>query len=55
MHSIHRELWGPGVTSARDAALYVDRLIAEEIDARTSKPKRTVVDFGCVGQRALEP
>ena len=46
-HSIHRELWGPGVGSAREAARYVDRLIADEIDAAADGPVRTIIDFGC--------
>lgn len=46
-HSIHRELWGPGVASAREAARYVDRLIADEIGATAAGPVRTIIDFGC--------
>ena len=46
-HSIHRELWGPGVRSARDAVRFVDRLIADEIDALAPRPVRTIADFGC--------
>ncbi|MEM7416518.1 MAG: methyltransferase [Gemmatimonadota bacterium] len=46
-HSIHRELWPPGVASAREAARYVDRLIADEIEATADGPVRTIFDFGC--------
>lgn len=46
-HSMHRELWGPGVRSARDAAAHVDDLVADEIGDRVSRPDPVVVDFGC--------
>ncbi|MEX2047662.1 MAG: class I SAM-dependent methyltransferase [Chloroflexota bacterium] len=54
VYAMHRELWGPGVTTARDASDYVHRLLADEIadrlamrtgaDAETAP---TVLDFGC--------
>jgi len=49
VHSMHRELWGPGVTSAREASDYVHRLLADEIarrmDGDAAAP--TIFDFGC--------
>lgn len=51
VHSMHRELWGPGVGSAREAADYIHHLIADEIAERVT-PTATdagpvVLDFGC--------
>ena len=46
-HTIHRELWGPGVSSAREAVGYVDRLIGDEITALAAQPPSCLVDFGC--------
>ena len=46
-YTIHRELWGPGVTSARDAARYIDRVIADEVGDLASQFSGTLVDFGC--------
>lgn len=45
--SIHRELWGPGVESAHEAAGYIDRVIADEIESRVSGERPVVLDFGC--------
>ncbi|MDA0328832.1 MAG: methyltransferase domain-containing protein [Gemmatimonadetes bacterium] len=54
-HSIHRELWGPGVSSARDAVRHIDRLIADEIGALAAQPPPALVDFGCgVGGTLLQ-
>lgn len=49
VHSIHRELWGPGVTSAREASDYVHRLLADEIARRMEGDDgaRVIFDFGC--------
>jgi SAM-dependent methyltransferase len=60
-HALHRELWGPGVTSAREALEHVDRLVVEELaamagsdvtgatteTASTTAQERIIVDFGC--------
>lgn len=46
-HAIHRELWGPGVTSASEAAGYIDRLIGDEIAALGPDGPSHVVDLGC--------
>lgn len=46
-HSIHRELWGAGVRSAREAADHVNRLVADEIAGLELGPKPSIVDFGC--------
>lgn len=43
VHSMHRELWAPGVASARDAADHINRVIADEI----ADPSPVIVDFGC--------
>jgi membrane glycosyltransferase len=46
-HAIHRELWGPGVTTAEDASRHVNVLIEREIrDAGLTEPL-TVLDMGC--------
>jgi len=50
VHSIHRELWGPGVTTAAESVDYVNGLLAEEI--RTGRPDRgrddlSILDLGC--------
>lgn len=49
VHSMHRELWGPGVTSAREASDYVHRLLADEIARRMEGDDgaRVIFDFGC--------
>ena len=49
-HSIHRELWGPGVTSPAESVDYVNRLLAEEI--RVGRPEvdrdeLSILDLGC--------
>ncbi|HSH76697.1 MAG TPA: methyltransferase [Longimicrobiales bacterium] len=46
-YSIHRELWGPGVTSAREATEYVNRLVADEVGGLALGRPPTVLDFGC--------
>lgn len=45
--SIHRALWGPGVTSHAAAADYVNRLIGDAIEALVLEDNATVLDFGC--------
>jgi SAM-dependent methyltransferase len=52
VHAMHRELWGPGVTSSREAADYVNRLLADQIhdlfSAQTGPPgSPAILDFGC--------
>jgi SAM-dependent methyltransferase len=46
-HAIHRELWAPGVTSAREAVDWVNRLVADEVEAVGPGFGPVVVDFGC--------
>ncbi len=46
-HSIHRQLWGPGVGTTGDAADYINRLIAERIRGIGSGPEVTILDMGC--------
>jgi tocopherol O-methyltransferase len=46
-HSIHRELWAPGVESAREAADHIDRMVADEIARLVPAPGPLVLDFGC--------
>jgi SAM-dependent methyltransferase len=50
-HAMHRELWGAGVSSAREAVDHINRLVAEEIAdlAAPAGPQseRIIVDFGC--------
>jgi tocopherol O-methyltransferase len=45
--SIHRELWGPGVGSAREAAGHIDRLIADELVRLVPNERPIIIDFGC--------
>lgn len=47
VHSIHRELWGPGVGSARAAADYINRIVADEIAGQELRPNPVILDFGC--------
>src|SRR5215207_9152861 len=50
--TIHRRVWGPGVTSARAAAEYVHGMIAEAIGGAA----RDVLDLGCgVGATSFWP
>jgi SAM-dependent methyltransferase len=44
--AIHRELWGPGVTSVTDAKRYVNRLLGDEIGS-SEVDTPTVLDLGC--------
>lgn len=46
-HSIHRQLWGPGVATAEDAADYINRLIKDRIREIGAKPGLTILDMGC--------
>lgn len=46
-YSIHRELWGPGVTSASEAAAYIDGLMGDKIAKSNPDGPTAVVDFGC--------
>jgi len=51
LHSLHRELWGPGVGSAREAAQWIDRALADEIASfvptGASDGGPVILDFGC--------
>jgi cyclopropane fatty-acyl-phospholipid synthase-like methyltransferase len=44
--AIHRQLWGEGVASAREAAEHVNELLADAIE-RQEKPAPAVIDLGC--------
>ena len=46
-HAIHRGLWGPGVRTGREAAGYVNALIAKEIRSFLSREPGAVLDLGC--------
>jgi SAM-dependent methyltransferase len=47
--AIHREVWGPGTVTEREAFEYVNRLVLQEIDRRadTSTGPFRVLDLGC--------
>jgi SAM-dependent methyltransferase len=50
VHSLHRELWGPGVRSPREAAQWIDRALGDEIAAASSDAagaSPVILDFGC--------
>src|SRR3954454_19623308 len=48
--AIHRELWGPGVTSSREAVNHTHALVLDEL----APDDRSVLDLGCgVGAAAL--
>jgi cyclopropane fatty-acyl-phospholipid synthase-like methyltransferase len=47
VYSMHRELWGPGVASAREAVGHIDRLIGDEIERLVTATAPVVIDFGC--------
>ena len=46
-HSIHRQLWGPGVVTVRAASDYIDLLIADEIRGFDLTEPLSVLDMGC--------
>jgi SAM-dependent methyltransferase len=46
-HAMHRELWGPGVRSAREAVEYVNHLLTRELSELALRPDAEIVDFGC--------
>ncbi len=46
-HAIHRGLWAPGVRNGREAAEYVNTLLADRIRACLSRPPQTLLDLGC--------
>ena len=46
-HSIHRQLWGPGVATVRAASDYINLLIANEISALDLREPLSVLDMGC--------
>jgi SAM-dependent methyltransferase len=46
-HAIHRGLWGPGVRDGREAAEYVNDLIARRIRGCLPREPRAVLDLGC--------
>jgi len=45
--AIHRQLWGPGVDTAEDAARHINTLIAEAIAALPGNGPSCVLDLGC--------
>ncbi len=52
VHAMHRELWGPGVTTSSQAAEHINRLLGDEIHdlltAETGPPRSpAILDFGC--------
>jgi len=47
VHSMHRELWGPGVGSAREASDHINRIVADEIESVPLASRPVIVDFGC--------
>jgi cyclopropane fatty-acyl-phospholipid synthase-like methyltransferase len=47
IHGIHRELWGPGTSTAEDAAGHIDELLAAELADIAATPDALVLDFGC--------
>lgn len=46
-HAIHRELWGPGVSSTAEAVDNVNGLLVELIEAGASGSPGSIVDLGC--------
>jgi trans-aconitate methyltransferase len=44
---MHRELWGPDVRSAREAAGHIDRVLADEIAELAAVAAPVIIDFGC--------
>lgn len=46
-HSIHRELWGPGVESAEAAVDHINGVVAGEVRGVVAGSAPTVLDFGC--------
>lgn len=47
VHAMHRELWGPGVTSAVGAVDHINGVVAEAIAELVPAAAPVVVDFGC--------
>ncbi|MGE0159899.1 MAG: cyclopropane-fatty-acyl-phospholipid synthase family protein [Gemmatimonadales bacterium] len=45
--AMHRELWGPGVTSSRGAVDHIDELLAAELADLSDRADALVLDFGC--------
>lgn len=46
--SIHREVWGEGVTTAREATWHIDTLIGDVVEAELNKnPSLRILDLGC--------
>lgn len=46
--AIHRELWGPGVTSRQEAIVYVNRLVLEQLNKHLGPAAdHHIVDLGC--------
>jgi cyclopropane fatty-acyl-phospholipid synthase-like methyltransferase len=46
-YAIHRQLWGPAVRTAHDAARYINELIAAAIASQPGADAPTVLDLGC--------
>jgi len=52
--ALHRELWGPGIASRRDALHYAHRRVLDHVLELCPSGQARVVDFGCgVGAGAL--
>lgn len=46
-HAIHRQLWGPGVADARQAADYVNILLGDAIESAGLGERFVLLDLGC--------
>ena len=46
-HAIHRELWGPGVSSPVEAAAYLNARVADRLSELGIGPTTTILDLGC--------
>lgn len=51
-HALHRELWGPDVTSAREALEHIDRLVAEELVELVGSGVESGVESAAAAARA---
>lgn len=47
VHSVHRELWGPGVGTPREASDHIHRIVADEIAVVAADRAPVILDFGC--------
>jgi len=46
-HAIHRQLWGPGVTTPAGAAGHIHTILADALRAALPTPPYALVDLGC--------